>query len=61
MRFLIFWISVIVVFYKNKILFAMPDGLKGLILLAILGNIRLDLQQICNKTSAHLYEINYLT
>ena len=25
-RFLNLWISVIVVFYKNKILFAMPDG-----------------------------------
>ena len=40
---LIFWIIVIVVFYKNKLLFAMVEAQKGANLLNILANIRLDL------------------
>jgi len=40
---MIFWIIVIVVFYKNKIINAMTDVLKSPILLVILNNIRLDI------------------
>ena len=39
----------------------MPDDQKSAILLVNLSNIRLDLSHNCNKTTAHLYEINNLT
>ena len=42
-KLLIFPIIVIVVFYKNIVIIATLDGLKSLILLLILPNIRLDL------------------